>query len=98
MTTNSSGRHLCASVARAIRGSILWGIRVEALVHVIASLVTALAATAFAHFGVTLKVPVQRQPESRQVIRRVPVSDPAAAPMSATRGMARPILAQTEQT
>jgi hypothetical protein len=69
---------------------------VEALVHVIVNLVAALAATAFAHFGVTLKT--QPQPTPEQTIRRVPVSDPAPGRASVTHAVSRPIVAQTERT
>ena len=72
----------------------------DALIHVIASLVTALAATAFAHFGVTLKAPAA--PKSEQVVRRVPVSDtpsdPAAAAKLAVRHAPCPISARSERT
>jgi len=98
MNKISSGLHLCASTAKTISGAIRWGIRVEALVRVIAQLVTALAATAFAHFGVTLKTPVQHPPQSEQTVQRVPISDPAATAGPASFGAPCPISVRSERT
>ncbi len=69
----------------------------EALVHIIAAFVTALAAAAFAHFGVTLKTPVQHPHQSEQTVQRVPISDPAAAGPAARRAPC-PILVRRERT
>jgi len=98
MNKSSSERYLCARTAGRIEGAIRWGIRVEALVHVIAALVTALAATAFAHFGVTLKTPVQHPPQSEQTVQRVPISDPAATAGPASFGAPCPISVRSERT
>ena len=66
------------------------------LIQMTASLIAALAAAAFAHFGVTLKAPAR--PEPQQIIRRIPASDPGVAAKPARPRAPCPLSTRSERT
>lgn len=66
----------------------------QALVQSVEAMVVALAAAAFAHFGVTLKEPPR--PKADQVVRRIPAST-ASLPLPAARARPCPLVTDAKQ-
>ncbi len=86
-------RRLVAAPAVADKRPNLWGIRMYAVVHLLETLVVAMAVAAFAHFGVTLKdVPC---PRPEQAVRRLHLTAASqtsvarATPCPLAKGLAR---------